>query len=330
MELRSRARFPDVPAERPHYESFYLKTSRPERGLALWIRHTVLKAPGAPPRASLWVTLFDAAAGPVALKASHGADQLSADEKHYIRIADALLFPGRAIGDLHAGEAGDARWELEFEGSAPPFYYLPRAWMYERSLPKTKAISLYPALTFSGRLAIGGRELALDGWPGMIGHNWGTEHPHRGSWIEGANFSEQPDAYLDAVFGRIKLGPVLTPWLGNACLSIDGQVHRLGGPRPGSASITESHTGARFVLRGTGVTVEGEVQAPPERFVGWRYGEPGGGWHPTLNCSLADMRLRVERGSAPARELSVSGGAAYELQLREHDHGVALQPFPDP
>jgi hypothetical protein len=330
VQLRSRARFPDVPADRPHYESFYLKTNRPDGGLAVWIRHTVLKAPGSPPAGSVWLTLFDATTGPVALKAGYPSEQVSADETHYIRIADSLLFPGRAIGDLRAGEAGDARWELAFDGSEPPFPYLPRPWMYTRSLPKTKAISLYPAVTFSGRLTVGGREIALEGWPGMIGHNWGSEHPVRGCWIQGSGFAEQPGAYLDAVFGRIRLGPVLTPWLGNACLALDGTVHRLGGPRPGAASIAESHTGARFVLRGSGVTVEGEVAAPAERFVGWRYGEPSGGWHPTINCSLADMRLLVRAGSGAARELSVTGGAAYELQLREHDHGVPLQPFPDP
>jgi hypothetical protein len=28
-------------------------------------------------------------------------------------------------------------------------------------------------------------------------------------------------------------------------------------------------------------------------------------------------------------ELVVPGGAAYELGMREHDHGIPIQPFPD-
>ena len=330
VELRSSARFPEVPADKPHYESFYLKATEPAGELALWLRHTVLKSPGQPPTASLWLTLFDRTRAPVALKAGYGQDELAADEATYIRIGGAALAPGRATGTLAAGEHGEASWDLSFEGSEPPFFYLPRDWMYNRGVPRTKAISLYPSARFSGALTLGGREVALDGWRGMIGHNWGSEHPHRGSWIQGAGFGEAPEAYLDAVFGRIKLGPAVTPWIGNACLAIDGRVHRLGGPRPGASSITESPAAAQFVLRGGDVEVEGEVDAPPERFVAWRYGEPGGGWHPTLNCSLADMRLRVRIGDGPARELTTQGGAAYELQLRDETPGIALQPFSDP
>ena len=37
---------------------------------------------------------------------------------------------------------------------------------------------------------------------------------------------------------------------------------------------------------------------------------------------------REPRGGAAA-ELVVPGGAAYELGMREHDHGIPIQPFPD-
>jgi hypothetical protein len=49
-----------------------------------------------------------------------------------------------------------------------------------------------------------------------------------------------------------------------------------------------------------------------------------------VNCSISDLRLTVERRrSAEPLELAVEGGAAYELGMRERDHGVAIQPFPD-
>jgi hypothetical protein len=41
------------------------------------------------------------------------------------------------------------------------------------------------------------------------------------------------------------------------------------------------------------------------------------------------MRLRVSRGGGPASELVVSAGAAYELGMRERDHGIQVQPHPD-
>jgi hypothetical protein len=59
------------------------------------------------------------------------------------------------------------------------------------------------------------------------------------------------------------------------------------------------------------------------------YADPDGSEHHAVNCSIADMRLRVSRRGGAATELVVSSGAAYELGMRERDHGIAIQPFPD-
>ena len=40
-------------------------------------------------------------------------------------------------------------------------------------------------------------------------------------------------------------------------------------------------------------------------------------------------RFELERPGLPARELRLTGGAAYELGMRETDHGVPIQPDPD-
>ena len=40
------------------------------------------------------------------------------------------------------------------------------------------------------------------------------------------------------------------------------------------------------------------------------------------------MRLAVERDGGAPSELSVRGGAAYELGMRERDHGIPIQPYP--
>ncbi|HYP49023.1 MAG TPA: hypothetical protein VEQ61_10335, partial [Thermoleophilaceae bacterium] len=69
--------------------------------------------------------------------------------------------------------------------------------------------------------------------------------------------------------------------------------------------------------------------AAPKRFVGWVYADPDGSEHHTVNCSIADMRLTVERDGRGPLELALSGGAAYELGMRERDHGMPLQPFAD-
>jgi hypothetical protein len=93
--------------------------------------------------------------------------------------------------------------------------------------------------------------------------------------------------------------------------------------------VTEAPGHCTFTLSGSGVEVRGSVSAPPERFVGWVYADPDGSDHHAVNCSIADMRLSISRGGGAAYELVVTGGAAYELGMREHEHGIQVQPFPD-
>ena len=200
-------------------------------------------------------------------------------------------------------------WQLSYQESAPSFAYLPQRWLYRAPFPRTKPYLPYPAITVAGVLEIAGQRVELTDWLGMIGHNWGREHPARGSWMHGAGFAEQPHARVDVVLARVRVGRRLTPWIANGVLALDGRSHRLGGVRPGATSFEESPTGARFVRRGAGVTVHGEVGAPSARFVGWRYSDPStGAWHPTLNCSVADMNVVVTAPRRAERSLTLAGG----------------------
>jgi hypothetical protein len=72
------------------------------------------------------------------------------------------------------------------------------------------------------------------------------------------------------------------------------------------------------------------VAVPPRTAAGWRYADPDGGEHDVVNCSIASLELDVHTpgGGAPKR-LSSAHGAAYELGMRERDHGVPIAPFPD-
>jgi hypothetical protein len=328
--VEERARFPEVPAKAGHYESFYLKAARPGGGQALWIRHTVHKRPGAEPKGSIWFVLFDRSAdGPRATKSTVPASGLSVPDGAWIRVDDAEIGPGRANGEI-ATDAIEASWKLAFEGDAEPCKYLPSDRLYETRLPKTKFVAPYPDARFDGSLKIGAEEIDISGWPGMIGHNWGTEHAERWVWLEGTGFEGAPGAYFDAGAARIGLGPWRTPWIPSGMLVIDGEAHRLGGfGRIRSASIEEAPTYCTFVLPGEDIVVHGRVSAPEKDFVGWVYADPKGPEHNTVNCSVADLELIVEKPEQPARTLTLSGGAAYELGMRETDHGIPIQPYPD-
>jgi hypothetical protein len=341
--VEERARFPDVAAKAGHYESFYLKACRPDGGRGIWIRHTVHKRPGAEATGSIWFTLFDREAGaPRAAKATVPASRLSVPADGWVRVAAAEIGPGWAAGSLAvevpAGVADAATtvtraaWSLRFDGDRRPCRYLPADWLYEAPLPRTKFVAPFPDAVFDGTLEVDGDTLEIAGWPGMIGHNWGTEHAERWIWLEGTGFADSPDTWFDAGAARIGLGRRISPWVPSGFLSLDGVRHRLGGlGQIRSSQIEETPTGCTFLLPGKDIVVRGHVEAPRDAFVGWVYADPNpkGGEHHTLNCSIADLELTVERPGHPAHPLTLPGGAAYELGMRETDHGVPVQPFGD-
>jgi hypothetical protein len=314
------ARFPALPPEAGHYESFYLKACHPAEPLGVWIRYTVHKRPGAAPTGSLWVTLFDGRSeGPRAHKQT--TPEPLAGGADWIAVGEATMRAGAAQGSIEG-----ASWDLRFSSAEGPLFHLPRPWMYRTRLPRTKLLSPAPAATFEGSLEVDGRYVAVDGWRGMVGHNWGTQHAERWIWLHG--LSESGD-WLDAAFAKVKLGPLTTPWVGSGALSLGGRRHALGGPGR-RLSVREQPDHCDFELAGRGgLALRGSVSAPRKDFVGWVYADPDGSEHHTVNCSVADMRLAVARSGAPPLELAVQGGAAYELGMRERDHGMPIQPFPD-
>ena len=324
------ARFPKVAAKAGHYESFYVKACRPGGGQGLWIRHTVHKRPGAEPNASIWFVFFDREAeGPRATKVTVPGSQLSAPVGLWIRVDRAEIGPGRASGSIGT-EALKASWDLTFSGDDAPCKYLPADWLYEAPVPRTKFVAPYPNAIFNGRLELDGEEIALDGWPGMIGHNWGSEHAERWVWLEGTGFAGSPDTYFDAGAARVKLGRRTSPWLPSGMLMLDGEAHRLGGlGKIRAASIAESPTACEFTLPGKDIVVHGRVSAPQKDFVGWIYADPKGPEHHTVNCSVSDLELTIERPSQQPRILNLTAGAAYEFGMRETDHGIPVQPYKD-
>ncbi len=325
------ARFPTIAAKRGHYESFYIKACEPGGGRGVWIRHTVHKRPGAEPTGSIWFVLFDrGAAGPRATKVTVPASELAAPPGSWIQVGDAIIDAGEAEGSVDT-EALSAGWSLTFAGDAEPCKYLPADWLYEAPLPKTKFVAPLPLARFDGRLEIDDEEsIELTGWPGMVGHNWGSEHAERWVWLEGTGFADAPDAYFDAGAARVKAGPWTSPWIPSGMLVLDGEEHRLGGlNRIGAATIEESATSCDFVLPGDDIVVRGRVSAPSEAFVGWVYADPAGPEHNTLNCSVADLELTVERPALPPRSLTLPAGAAYEIGMRETDHGIPIEPYAD-
>jgi hypothetical protein len=296
------------------YESHYLRAVDPARPRGAWIRHTTHQRPGQAPTGAAWCTVWDAEAGPpYAVKQSLPAPPP----------------PSPWVGRAEA-HGRTAAWELEPAGSEPGLRHLP-ALMYRTPLPRTKPESPRPDAVFGGWIEAGGRRVEVVGWRGTLGHNWGTEHAERWVWLHGVGFEEAPAAWLDVTLGRVRVGRATTPWVANGALALDGRRYRLGGIRHVRWTRVDARPGAlQAVLGGAGATVRVAVTAPLDQTVAFVYADPGGGEHHALNCSIAGLRLRVERPGRPALELASAHGAAYELGVREATHGVPVEPFPDP
>lgn len=301
MDLAA-ARFPHAGLRDAFYESYYLTAYDPDSPRALWLRHTVWKAPGEQPVGSVWRTWFG-------LDGPH-ADKWSTPDLAvgpFIRVGDALLTEESA-------KAPD--WEITWVGEDPLFAHLPLPILYAAPLPRTKSVSLRPRVRFTGEVRVDGAAIDLTGWTGMLGHNWGSEHAERWIWLRGSG----PDWVLDMVLGRLRVGPVTTPWIANGVLERSGERTRLGGlGRP--VKVVDREDGCHVRVSGLDL----EVTAPTTSLAGWTYSDPGGGHHDVLHSSVAAMTVR-----ATGQTLECAHGATYEIGRRERPRTAPMLPFPDP
>lgn len=328
--MKTRVRFPDVPLSHGHYESFYLKACHPAGGRAIWIRHTIHRRPGERPTAAVWMTYFDSSEGPPrAAKQQYTFTEISTPEDSYLRVGESEIGPGWARGGVSASGLA-ASWGFRFSDRHEPLRYLPE-WAYRRKLPRTKLIAPHPGALFDGTIEVNDERIEVAAWPGMVGHNWGSEHAERWVWIHGTSPKGAGSTdYIDITAGRVRLAGVTTPWIANGRLVLAGEEYRLGGfGRALGTKLDARSTHCAFTVPGDGITIRGEISAPAEQFVAWLYSDPSSGEHHALNCSIADLEFEVKRRGRDSRQLSIAAGAVYEYGSRDTDHGIPLQPFPD-
>lgn len=325
------ARFPSVAAKAGCYESWYLKAGEPGGRRAVWIRYTVHKPPGQPAAGSVWLTVFDREAGrPVAVKQTAPAAELEAPSDAFVRVGELGEFGPRSANGQISGAGRGAAWELVISGDEPPLLHLPRR-LYGTPIPRTKLLTLQPAALFSGQLTAGDLSLTLDGWSGMIGHNWGAQHAEQWVWMHATDFADHAaDTWVDLALGRIKLGSWTTPWVANGAICVDGARSQIGG----LGAVRSTHASVRvgtceFALPGDDCAIAGRVVAPPQDTVAWLYSDPDGSQHHTLNCSVSELQLTVRPDRGAPFELRTAAGATYEFGSRQTDHGIPLEPFGD-
>jgi len=314
MNSLASPRAPAAPLGAALYESHYLAAADPAGGRALWLRFTSLKRPGEQAHPTTWLTFFDVTAeAPRALRIT-APEPVANPGAMWARSSLGEIGPAGAWGELTdpGGDRGltRARWDLRWEPRAGQLAYLPARWLYDRPVPRSNGAALLPAASVTGTLALDDQELEIEGWEAMVGHNWGAEHAHHWCWIHAGRLGVDARGWLDLALVRIKIGPVLTPWIASGAIALEGRhyqpapLHRVTCERAGGL------TSVRVALSG-GAAVTLELTAPRAHTVTWDYASPRGLGRSVDNCSVADARIALETTNG-TRSLMVSDGVALE------------------
>jgi hypothetical protein len=298
------------------YESWFVSARDQVRDRALWIRHTRHRPPGEPESAALWCTVAGRDLGRPAV---------------VVKEVFAAFPAGTSAGpDGFRGQAAldgqSAHWDLAITGDQPSLRPLRPAALYRAPLPRTKLEAVVPDGTVTGTLEIGGREIAVDGWRGTAGHNWGSEHADSWVWLHAADFGTAPEAWLELVLARIRVGPARSPWTAMGALGLDGDRIVLGGlgrrplvdARPDRLTASVGGPGARLLL---------SVTAPGADPVAVTYADPRGGTRTVRHAALAGVTLSLRRPGRPELTLSSRRGA-YEYGARPPVPGIEPRALP--
>ena len=224
----------------PGYESWFVSARDPGSPRALWIRHTRHRPRQGPESAALWCTVIDRDLGkrPAVIKQVFSAFP-----------PETAAGPGQFRGQAAMGEHS-AHWDLAITGRQPPLRPLRPPVLYRAPLPRTKLAAVVPDGQVTGMLQVDGREVSVSGWRGTVGHNWGSEHADSWVWLHAADFGAAPEAWLELVLARIRVGPARSPWTAMGALGLGGERIALGGlGRRSRVDARPGHLAADFTRR---------------------------------------------------------------------------------
>lgn len=319
---------------RGHVESYFLRANDPTRARALWLKATILAPLDGEAVAETWLIAFDGERERVfAAKLTHPwseaafvGDELGAR----ISVGDwliALSDHGHARGTMRA-PSGEARFDLRFTPGpgavAAPLSIFPSRVLREGPFPRSKLLTPYPWLVFSGSLEVFGERWELAGWDGMQGHNWGKEHAFEYAWGQclfpagdGA-----PETMVEGFSGRIRLAGRPTPRMSALVVRRGTRTFRFDAIFDfwrQEAQISDERWSV--TLRGADGWARLRMHAAGRPMACLGYHNPDRSLAYCFNTKLAEVHLEVRpRGGEPFVCTSAHGGA-FELLRREVEPG---------
>jgi hypothetical protein len=245
------------------------------------------------------------------------AEPLADPRASWVRSSLGEIGPAGTRGEIEDAPAVDrtasgrrASWDVRWEPRAGELPYLPARWLYNRPVPRSNGAALVPSATARGTLILDGVAVQIDGWDAMIGHNWGSEHAHQWCWMHAGGLCDDGRGWLDLALVRIRLGPLVTPWIASGGVELDGRRYAPAALHRATCKRGGERTTARVPLSG-GAAVAVELTAPRAHTVSWDYASPRGPGRAVENCSVADIRIALET-NGDTRWLAATGRAAVE------------------
>lgn len=329
-----------------HVESWFLRANDPVRPRAVWLKATILAPLEGDPVAEGWFIWFDGETGRT-LAHRHTAPFKDAEfgsqgREVGIRIGPAQFTfgeRGEAKGNITAS-FGKARFKLGWTpaegGWAQPLSIYPWRVLREGPFPKSKLLTPFPALRFTGSIALpeeqsGGAASAatvsLDGWLGMQGHNWGKEHAFEYAWGQCLfpAAAGAPEAMVEGFTGRVQVGGWTTPRLSAMVVRRGGEEYRFD--RIFDFFRQEAHVSRdRWTLRLASADGEARLRmdAGTRPMVCLGYGNPNGKMSYCFNSKLADVLLEVKPARGAPFTCRSPHGGALEFLRREPDPGMPV------
>jgi hypothetical protein len=268
----------------------------------------------------------------VALKSTWDIDEAKiAEDCFHIQLEDICWSQGATSGQLK-GQHGQVvfSWDLTYSTEPEGFRHLPYQWMYRGSIPKSKATSPQFDTRFDGRVTLNGQTTIVADAPGMLGHNWGSQHGTFWIWAHCNAWSGPPGVAFEAVSSKVSFGPVSMPLLTVLHLRLPGERITMNGllralkikSEPMDLAWRLEATDGRYQIQAT-------FTADPKEVVGVHYYDPNGSLIHCANTKLAAGRLvvnvRKKGGWDNVLDVESHGTSALEIGDRKRDYGVPVQ-----
>jgi Tocopherol cyclase len=317
-----------------HYESYFMRANDKATGHGFWIRYTLYQPEtgkgNKQAMGELWAIYFEKGKAPVAAKSEFPIERTQFSNTNFDLSFDGATLTDSALkGSAENRGENKIEWDLSLRKittakDAHALFPMPLT-SYDTPLPRAKLLVAQPFVTFAGTLTVNGKKIAISDWQGSQNHNWGSRHTDEYAWGQVAGFDDEPDAFLEVASAKLKIGPVMTPYLTPITLRYRGKEYLLNTYWQAFRNkVTLNYFNWIFSGENADLKIDGHIWADRGDFVALNYYNPPGDVKTCLNSKVASCEITLTEKSRIGlkAELKTKNRAAFEILTSKTDHGL--------